>query len=116
MPTVAVTGDFNRDGKIDIAVGSAAGISVLLGHGDGTFKAQKLYSATGSITGLAQAAVRQDGIDSLLGVDSAHSRFGVAARRRRRDVRNAGVLPGRSGSDRHRGRGFRWRRSAWMSR
>ncbi len=75
MPNVAVTGDFNRDGKVDIAVGSSEGISVLLGNGNGTFQAQKLYSATGPITGIAQADVRQDDIESLLGVDSASSRF-----------------------------------------
>ena len=74
-PTIAVTGDFNRDGKIDVAVGSSKGISVLLGNGNGTFQPQKLYSATGPITGIAQASVRQDGNECLLGVDSATSRF-----------------------------------------
>ncbi len=74
-PTIAVTGDFNRDHKIDIAVGSSKGISVLLGNGNGTFQPQKLYSATGPITGIAQASVRQDGNECLLGVDSANGRF-----------------------------------------
>ena len=41
-PTMAVTGDFNRDGKIDIAVGSSKGISVLLGKGNGTFQSHAL--------------------------------------------------------------------------
>lgn len=75
MPDVAVTGDFNRDGKVDIAVGSSEGVSVLLGNGNGTFQAQKLYLASGPITGLAEADVHQDGIESLLGVDSASMRF-----------------------------------------
>jgi hypothetical protein len=75
LPNTAVTGDFNRDGKVDIAVGSSTGVSVLLGNGNGTFQAQKLYSATGPITGIAQASVRQDGIECLLGVDSAKNRF-----------------------------------------
>ncbi len=75
LPKTAVTGDFNRDGKVDIAVGSQAGISVLLGNGNGTFQTQKLYSATGPITAIAQASVRQDGNESLLGVDSVKNRF-----------------------------------------
>ena len=74
-PNFADTGDFNRDGKIDIAVASHAGVSVLLGNGNGTFQAQKLYSATGPMTAIVQASVRQDGIECLLGIDSASARF-----------------------------------------
>jgi hypothetical protein len=75
LPNTAVTGDFNRDGKVDIAVGSSTGISVLLGNGNGTFQAQKLYAGTGPITGIAQASVRQDGNECLLGIDSSTNRF-----------------------------------------
>lgn len=62
MPNAAVTGDFNRDGKIDIEVASNSGVSVLLGNGDGTFRPETTYTATGPMTGIAQAALRQDGI------------------------------------------------------
>lgn len=48
---------------------------MLLGNGDGTFQAEKIYPATGPITGIAQAPVRQDGIESLLGIDSASRHF-----------------------------------------
>jgi len=75
LPNAAVTGDFNRDGKIDIAVASNAGVLVLLGNGDGTFRPETTLTATGPLTGIAQASLRQDGIESLLGVDSASKRF-----------------------------------------
>lgn len=48
-PYSAVTGDFNGDGNVDIAISSdtqTGGVSVLLGKGDGTFQAH-LDSPTG---------------------------------------------------------------------
>lgn len=39
--TAVATGDFNGDGKLDIAVPSSLGITVALGNGDGTFTLQK---------------------------------------------------------------------------
>jgi uncharacterized protein (TIGR03437 family) len=38
-PTSVVAGDFNNDGKLDLAVASSGSISILLGNGDGTFQA-----------------------------------------------------------------------------
>src|ERR1019366_1687186 len=74
-PMAAVTGDFNRDGKIDIAVASSKGVSILLGNGNGTFQAQKTYPAGGPMTSIVQASVRQDGIESLIGIDSVSQRY-----------------------------------------
>src|SRR5439155_1289478 len=70
-------GYFNGDGKVDIAVASHAGVSILLGNGDGSFQAQKTYSATGPMTGIVQASLRQDGIECLIGIDSASKRFAL---------------------------------------
>src|SRR5262249_28411583 len=48
-PDAVVTNDFNRDGRLDLAVAnySSSTISVLLGNGDGTFQAAR-NDATGA--------------------------------------------------------------------
>jgi hypothetical protein len=48
FPNGVVTGDFNGDGKVDLAVANAPStVGVLLGNGDGTFQSQQTF-ATGS--------------------------------------------------------------------
>ena len=64
-PYSAVVGDFNNDGKPDMAVTTATGIFLLPGNGDGTFQiAQPVSSPTGYSV-LTAADFNGDGIPDL---------------------------------------------------
>ena len=90
-PCSVTTGDFNGDGKTDLATANAVSknISVLLGNGDGTFAAAVNYAAgddpssvtTGDFNGdgktdLAAANSDSDNISVLLG--NGNGTFAVA--------------------------------------
>jgi hypothetical protein len=61
-PFSVVVGDFNGDGKLDLAVGNhGGGVSVLMGNGDGTFQPQVAYSTPGLLNNLAAADFTGDG-------------------------------------------------------
>src|SRR5579872_2175 len=47
-PGIIATGDFNRDGHLDIVMTDPSGVSILLGNGDGTFRTPISYS-TGNL-------------------------------------------------------------------
>jgi hypothetical protein len=47
-PGIVATGDFNRDGNLDLVMTNPSGISILLGNGDGTFGMSTSYN-TGNL-------------------------------------------------------------------
>lgn len=58
-----VAGDFNNDGKLDLAMASDAGLVILLGNGDGTFQTPILAGSGG--TGVASQIVTGHFSESL---------------------------------------------------
>jgi uncharacterized repeat protein (TIGR01451 family) len=62
-PAAIAVGDFNGDGKIDIAVANTGSgdVSILLGTGDGTFQPAVNYSAGNSPTAIAVGDFNGDG-------------------------------------------------------
>jgi hypothetical protein len=69
-PYSIAIGDFNRDGRMDIAVlaFSSGQVAVSLGNGDGTFRKPTYYSAVAS--SLAAADLRNNGILDLVLTDN----------------------------------------------
>ena len=76
-PTSAAVGDFNGDGKLDLAV-TNAGVSILLGNGDGAFRAPVTYATGNSPSSVAVGDFNRDGKVDLAVANSGASN-GVAS-------------------------------------
>jgi hypothetical protein len=69
--------DFNRDGKMDIAVASyygvtsPPGVQIFLGKGDGTFGPPAIYDANNGAGAMAVADFNHDGTPDLVAVNEA---------------------------------------------
>jgi hypothetical protein len=70
-------GDFNRDGKLDIA----AGLSLLLGNGDGTFQKPLTFADMGSGFPISMSAFNANGNLDLLGIDALNGAFSIFEQR-----------------------------------
>jgi hypothetical protein len=62
-PTAMTTGDFNGDGKIDLAITDQGdnSVSILLGNGDGTFQSPLEFTTGSFATGVAAGDFNGDG-------------------------------------------------------
>jgi uncharacterized repeat protein (TIGR01451 family) len=76
--TSVAVADFNKDGKLDLAVGVAAGVEILTGQGDGTFVGlgSTVPVAAGQIYILRVADVNGDGYPDLI-VDTREALGGM---------------------------------------
>ena len=71
IPWVATTGDFNSDGKLDLAITNVGNnfITILLGNGDGTFMRGAPISTGKTPTGIAAGDFNEDGALDLIVVN-----------------------------------------------
>ncbi len=77
-----VTGDFNEDGLVDVAVSSSGdvdGVLVLIGQGDGTFSGPVVYPFGDEVVGLAAVDLDLDGHQDLAAFSSGTDELGVFA-------------------------------------
>ena len=58
-------GDFNLDGKLDLAVTNGIGVSILFGNGDGTFQAPVTYTAGSTPVSVVVGDFNHDGLPDL---------------------------------------------------
>jgi Bacterial Ig-like domain (group 3)/FG-GAP-like repeat len=70
-PRTITIGDFDRDGKLDIAIASATKISILLGNGSGGFTMGTTFTAGADIQGIAAEPLRGNGITDLVVADGS---------------------------------------------
>ncbi|HZQ70288.1 MAG TPA: VCBS repeat-containing protein [Terriglobales bacterium] len=78
LPWQVTAGDFNLDGKVDLAVCDTYGLAVVLGNGDGTFQAPTRYLAGfGPSLSIISDDLNHDGILDLVTADFTGSEVSV---------------------------------------
>jgi hypothetical protein len=78
-PADAVVGDFNGDGRLDLAVTNQGDntVSILFGNGDGTFGPQQTFAAGNGPGGVALLDLNGDGAPDLAVADGAATTLSV---------------------------------------
>jgi len=76
-PVFEATGDFNGDGKPDLAVVNADGVSILLGTGDGKFGVPALYSAGKQPSSVTIGDFNRDGKLDLVVTNSSSNNVSI---------------------------------------
>ncbi len=80
-PSVIVVGDFNNDGKLDVALSllnATPDVNVLLGNGDGTLQTPTTLSLGGTATSFATGDFNGDGKLDLIVANSSNDNVTVA--------------------------------------
>src|SRR3984957_8905166 len=79
FPSSLAVGDFNHDGKLDMAVVSGYGttVQVLMGNGDGTFQKAVDYAVGNVPTSVATADLNRDGDLDLVVLNAADDTIGI---------------------------------------
>src|SRR5262249_30799902 len=79
QPVAIATGDFNKDGKLDVAVVNSAenDVAVVLGNGDGTFQDLQSYAAGAGVHSVALGDFTGDGKTDYLVNSGSASTFAV---------------------------------------
>ncbi len=73
VPESAAVGDFNHDGIPDLALADRSGVSILLGNGNGTFKAAQFYVAGAYPNSLVVGDFNGDGFPDLAVANNSSS-------------------------------------------
>jgi hypothetical protein len=76
-PGSIAVGDFNGDGKQDLAIAGSTAMSVIFGNGDGTFQAPVPYATLGGNNSLAVGDFNGDGALDLVVVNEASNSVSV---------------------------------------
>jgi hypothetical protein len=78
-PVYVVVGDFNSDGRPDLAVANddMGTVSVLPGNGDGTFRAPEAFGVGASVWSLAVGDINGDGEPDLIVIYPFDNKLGV---------------------------------------
>lgn len=77
VPAALATGDFNGDGKLDVALAEGSTVQILLGNGNGTFTTGPAYTVTMGANSIAAGDLNADGKIDLVVAGGSTTGIGV---------------------------------------